>query len=178
MKSQKEHSKFLSLVLRHQPEVINIKLTDDGWADVNELITKANNHGFDFSCASIADIVATSEKQRFKLSDDKKRIRANQGHSINVDIGLIQKTPPDKLFHGTAIRFIDSIQKQGLIAGSRQYVHLSSDEETAVKVGERHGSPKVLLIKSGKMHQAGFEFFLSENNVWLTKNVPSEYINF
>jgi len=178
MKSLKEHSKFLSLILRHQPEVINIKLTDDGWANIEELIAKANGQGFNFSFESIINIVATSDKQRFKLSDDQRNIRANQGHSINVDVGLKQKAPPEKLFHGTASKFIDSIQKQGLIAGSRQYVHLSSDKETAVKVGKRHGSPTVLLIESGKMQQAGFEFFLSENNVWLTRNVPSEYINF
>ena len=178
MKSQKEHSKFLSLVLRHHPEVINITLSDDGWADIGEFIAKANNRGFNFSYASISEIVATSDKQRFKLSDDGEKIRANQGHSINVDIGLAKKSPPEKLFHGTATKFVESIKKQGLIAGNRQYVHLSSDEETAIKVGKRHGSPIVLLIESGKMQQAGFEFFLSENQVWLTKQVPSEYIVF
>jgi len=178
MKSQKEQSKFLSLVLRHQPEAIGLTLSSDGWADINELITKSNRHGFAFSVESIADIVATSDKQRFKLSEDKKKIRANQGHSIHVDVGLAKKAPPEILFHGTATRFLESIKNQGLIPGSRQYVHLSIDKETAIKVGKRHGSPVVFEIKSGKMQEEGFEFFVSENNVWLTKHVPPDFINF
>ena len=178
MKSQKEHSKFLSLILRHQPEVIGINLTSDGWADIDDLIERAKNHGFNFSRAYIYTIAEESDKQRFKISDDGHKIRANQGHSINVDVGLSKKTPPAQLFHGTATRFVDSIKEKGILAGNRQYVHLSSDSETAVKVGKRHGTPQVLVIKSEKMHQAGFEFFLSENNVWLTEKVPAEFIIF
>lgn len=178
MKSQKEQSKYLSLVLRHQPEAIGLTLSNDGWADINELIAKSNRLGFAFSVESIADIVATNDKQRFKLSEDKKKIRANQGHSIHVDVGLAKKAPPEILFHGTATRFLESIKDQGLIPGSRQYVHLSIDKETAIKVGKRHGSPVVFEIKSGKMQEEGFEFFVSENNVWLTKHVPPDFINF
>lgn len=153
-------------------------LSDDGWADVDELIVKANSHGFDFSRTSIATIVAENDKQRFRLSDDGNKIRANQGHSVNVDVGLEKQIPPEKIFHGTAARFIDSIRENGLIPGSRQYIHLSGDKETALKVGKRHGSPVVLLVESGKMHQAGFDFFLSENKVWLTRAVPPEFIGF
>ncbi|MCU0570327.1 MAG: RNA 2'-phosphotransferase [Oculatellaceae cyanobacterium Prado106] len=168
----------MSLILRHQPEVIQMSLSHDGWADMGELIEKANHHGFNFSRESIAEIVATSDKQRFKISDDGQRIRANQGHSVPVDVGLERKIPPETLFHGTATRFIESIQAQGLIPGSRQYVHLSADEATATQVGKRHGEPVVLSIESAKMHADGFEFFLSENQVWLTKQVPAECIKF
>lgn len=178
MKAQKEYSKFLSLILRHQPEIINIQLTYDGWADIDELIEKSKTKNIFLSHELIKEISDKSDKQRFKISDDRKRIRANQGHSIKVDVGLKKQNPPEILFHGTATRFIESIKEHGLVPGSRQFVHLSKDEETAIKVGARHGKAIVLTIESGKMHHNGFEFFLSENNVWLAKKIPREYINF
>jgi putative RNA 2'-phosphotransferase len=169
-------SKFLSLVLRHKPEAIGLTLDPEGWADVDELIALAGREGRSLSRGLIARVVATNDKQRFALSPDGSKIRANQGHSVDIDPGLAPVVPPDILFHGTATRFLDSIRAQGLIPGSRLHVHLSADEATALKVGRRHGRPVVLTVRSGAMHAAGMAFYRSENGVWLTDRVPAEFL--
>ena len=149
-------SRYLSLILRHHPEVIGISLDAHGWADVDELI------------AGIA--------QKKKFNREILKIRANQGHSVQVDLELQPIEPPDLLWHGTAEKYADSIEKTGLKPGSRMYVHLSPDIETAVTVGKRHGSPIVYEVKSGQMHRDGFSFYRSVNGVWLTSSVPNIYL--
>lgn len=167
--------KFICLILRHKPEVIGIELDKNGWANIDELIEGVKKKYPDFNREKLEHIVETDNKQRYSVSGDKSKIRARQGHSINVDVELKELEPPEFLYHGTADRFLDSIMKKGLVPGSRLYVHLSKDEETAVKVGKRHGKPAVLKIETGKMAEDGFKFYLSENGVWLTKSVPPEY---
>jgi len=169
-------SRFMSLILRHQPQRIGLTLDPHGWADTDSLIEGINNAGYNISLEDIKDIVATNNKQRFKFSDDHSKIRANQGHSINVDVELKESAPPDFLYHGTASRFLESIQKDGIKARSRLYVHLSADKQTAVNVGKRHGTPVVLTVSSSSMYTDGFKFYLSDNNVWLTDFVPVKYI--
>jgi putative RNA 2'-phosphotransferase len=170
-------SKFLSLVLRHSPQTIHLNIDKNGWVNIDELIQNANKYKrMHLTVDLINTIVKTNDKQRFILSDDGKRIRANQGHSINIDLELEAKTPPDILYHGTASRFLDSIMKDGLKPMSRQHVHLSQTEETALKVGKRHGKPIVLFINAKNMFEDGYKFYLSENNVWLVNNVPAKYI--
>ena len=171
-------SKFLSLVLRHKPEEIGLVLDGQGWASIHELIEKAGKHGMALTRELIAHVVETSDKQRFAIDPAGQRIRANQGHSIDVDLGLEPKAPPPVLFHGTAATALASIRLGGLHAGQRQYVHLSPDETTAVKVGQRHGPPIVLRIDAARMAIAGHAFFLSTNGVWLTDSVPAEFIVF
>lgn len=171
-------SKFMSLILRHQPEEIGLTLDANGWADIELLIKLANDHGTAMTRPLLEEIVATNDKRRFVMSDDGLRIRANQGHSVKIDLNLPPSTPPDQLFHGTATRFEQSIRNQGLLPGSRQHVHLSRDIETATKVGMRHGKPVVLIIDTAGMHREGHVFYLSENGVWLTANVPAKYIKF
>jgi putative RNA 2'-phosphotransferase len=171
-------SKFLSLVLRHKPEEIGLMLDGQGWAEVDELIACAGRHGRRLDRALIRRVVETNDKKRFALSDDGSRIRASQGHSVEVDLALEPRTPPEVLFHGTATRFLESIRNQGLHAGGRNHVHLSLDEATATKVGARHGRPVVLRVRSGEMARAGMIFYLSDNGVWLTGSVPAEFIDF
>ena len=171
----KETSKYMSLILRHKPETIGITLDEHGWADVNELIAGiARTH--DFNRDILEEIVRTDEKQRYSFNDDKTLIRANQGHSIPVDVELEEVEPPDYLWHGSAVKYEASIDEQGLIPKSRLYVHLSKDRETAFKVGQRHGKPVIYRVKSGDMQKAGYRFFMSKNGVWLTKRVPPEYL--
>lgn len=165
-------SKFLSLVLRHKPEQIGLVLDSNGWANVDEILQKMQ---IDFETLQI--IVDTNDKKRFAFNEDKSKIRANQGHSLqSVDLQFEKQEPPEYLFHGTAIRFLDSIRAEGLTKQSRQHVHLSINIETALKVGQRHGKPVVLKIFSKKMFDDGYEFYLSENNVWLTDHVPTKYL--
>jgi putative RNA 2'-phosphotransferase len=171
-------SKFLSLVLRHKPETIGLSLDQGGWAQVNELLSAAKRAGVPLNEEILRQVVEQNDKQRFTFSEDHWKIRANQGHSIAVDLGLEPLIPPELLFHGTAIRFIESIKQKGLLPGSRRQVHLSPDERTAVKVGQRHGKPIVLTIQTGRMHKSGFQFYRSANLVWLTDKVPIEYIIF
>lgn len=172
-------SKFLSLVLRHQPDVIGLQLDDQGWLDINALIENANARGNPITLEWLHEVVATNDKQRFALSDDGLRIRASQGHSVaSVDLQLTAVTPPDVLFHGTVARSIPSIRKTGLDKRSGNHVHLSAEQKTATNVGSRRGKPVVLTITSMQMHQAGYEFFLSDNEVWLTETVPVEFILF
>jgi len=169
-------SKFLSLILRHKPEEIGLTLDPNGWASIEELIALAAARGTQLSRAQIETIVAESDKQRFAISADGTKIRANQGHSVGIALGLAPQTPPEQLFHGTATRFLDSIRASGLHSASRQHVHLSSDLSTAEKVGSRHGKPVILTVESGQMARDGHLFYLSENGVWLTDAVPAKYL--
>lgn len=169
-------SKYLSKHLRHQPESIGLKLEPGGWVDVENLLTSCANHQFSITRVELEKIVAESDKQRFSFDETKTRIRANQGHSIEVDLQLLPQIPPDVLYHGTAKQFISSILESGLQKMSRHHVHLSPDIETAKKVGSRRGSPVILRIDAIAMHVAGFIFYCSENGVWLVDSVPSEYL--
>jgi putative RNA 2'-phosphotransferase len=170
-------SKFLSLVLRHKPELIGLTLDQNGWASVEDLIRLANRHGIRLTRPLLMQVVADNEKKRFALSDNGERIRASQGHSVKVDLGLPPALPPEILYHGTASRFLESILAGGLHSANRQHVHLSPDVATAMRVGQRHGSPVVLVIRSGEMAAAGHTFFVSANGVWLTDRVPQEFIS-
>ena len=172
------HSKLLSLVLRHKPETIGLQLDEGGWVPIAELIASAAEHGHPLSDELIREVVATNDKQRFALSEDGLRIRANQGHSVDVDLGLEAAEPPEVLFHGTATRYLESIRRHGLRPGSRQHVHLSPDETTAVRVGSRHGKPVVLRIATARLRRAGQAFFLAANGVWLTSSIDPAFIDF
>jgi putative RNA 2'-phosphotransferase len=176
-KQMTKTSKFISMILRHRPEVIGINLDEHGWADVQELIRGVNNtdkHTMDME--TLEEIVRTDEKQRYSFNEDRTLIRANQGHSIPVDVELEEKTPPDVLWHGTGEKYVSSIDRQGLIPKSRLYVHLSSDIETARNVGSRHGRTVIYAIDCSAMVRDGYRFFLSANHVWLTKEVPVRYM--
>lgn len=176
MPSKTKLSKFLSLVLRHQPDTIGLMLNYGGWADINELIEKARKAGVSLTPALTRDIVAESDKRRFSISSDGNRIRANQGHSIPVELGLLEAEPPEVLYHGTARQNITSIRGEGIRRGKRSYVHLSTDKDTATRVGTRHGQPVVLMVTAGNMFRDGIRFFHADNGVWLTEYVASEYI--
>ena len=170
-------SKYLSLVLRHDPAAAGVTLDAEGWVGVDELLAGAARHGFSFTRAELEEVVQTNEKQRFAFSVDSQRIRASQGHSVSVELGLTPETPPEVLYHGTVDRFLSSIMDQGLDKRSRQYVHLSPDVETATRVGSRRGQPVILKIAAANMHSDGFRFFCSANGVWLTERVPPQYIS-
>jgi putative RNA 2'-phosphotransferase len=171
-------SKFLSLVLRHQPELIGVTLDAAGWVSVDELLRACRARGRKITPDELREVVAGSDKQRFSFSEDGRRIRANQGHSVRVELGYRPSAPPDVLFHGTVEKFIPSIREGGLKKGDRHHVHLSPDEETARKVGQRRGRPFILKVESGRMHREGHQFFLSANGVWLIEHVPPEYLVF
>lgn len=174
----KQISKFLSFVLRHKPEEINIQLYANGWTDVDILIEKANAHMVPLNFELLEEIVITNDKKRFSFNTDYTMIRANQGHSVEIDLALNPVQPPEKLYHGTVAKFIEAIKAEGLQKMSRRHIHLSKDMETAKKVGSRRGKPVILVIDSEKMHADGFVFFVSENGVWLTDKVPVEYIEY
>jgi RNA:NAD 2''-phosphotransferase len=175
--NKKRIGKFLSLVLRHQPETIDIELDEQGWANVQELIEKCKKHRYHFSMEDLIEIVETNDKQRYSFNEKRNKIRANQGHSIDIDLALEAVEPPEFLYHGTATRFLSSIMEQGIVKGNRQHVHLSKDKETATKVGSRHGKPAILTIMSGKMYRGGILFYQSDNGVWLTDYVDTKYIS-
>ncbi len=164
-------SKYISKILRHQPSIIGITLDDEGYADVNELID-----GIGISQQLLEEIVKEDQKQRYSFNKDHTKIKANQGHSIDVNVHLTKSLPPDILYHGTCTRFIDLINQEGIKSMSRQYVHLSKDIETAKMVGSRHGKVVVLEINTKAMINDGYEFYLSDNAVWLTKYIPTKYI--
>jgi len=170
--NQKKISRFLSLVLRHKPEKIDLHLDKNGWADVNELIDKID----DLDLNVLKSVVKENDKQRFSFNEDFTKIRANQGHSIKVDVQLKSKIPPVILYHGTAEKNIKSIMKKGLEKRNRNHVHLSADEATAINVGQRHGKVKVLQINCKEMVKDGIKFYLSNNNVWLTEFIDPKYI--
>ncbi len=167
--------KFIALILRHKPEAIGITLDEHGWAKVDELIEGISKTR-PFDMETLERIVATDNKQRYSFNDTHTLIRANQGHSISVDVELKKVSPPEILYHGTAVKYERLIDAQGLISKTRLYVHLSKDYDTAVKVGSRHGKPVVYKVMSNQMEQDGYEFYLSENGVWLTKSVPVKYL--
>lgn len=168
-------SRFLSLVLRHKPEAAGIQLDAHGWADVSELLRGIHQrHPLTFE--QLEEIVQTDDKQRYSFNGDKTKIRANQGHSVPVDVELEELEPPEYLYHGTGEKYLDSILQKGLIAKTRLYVHLSANLETAKAVGIRHGTPVVFVVKSGQMFRDGLSFYRSENGVWLTKCVPPCYL--
>lgn len=169
-------SKFLSLVLRHDPGAIDLTLDANGWADVAELLSKAASHGTAISGEELVEIVETNEKRRFDLDVTTQRIRANQGHSIEVDLQFAPTNPPEELYHGTAVQNRDSILQTGLNRRARQHVHLSPDVVTARAVGSRHGAPIIFRVASGEMSRNGFVFFQSKNGVWLTDEVPPVYL--
>lgn len=169
-------SKFLSFVLRHRPDSIGISLDAQGWVLVDDLIAKSQAAGTHFTRKDLLHVVETSDKKRFSLSGDTQMIRAAQGHSVTVDLGLTPQEPPQILYHGTATRFVASILAEGLKPKSRQQVHLSPDEATAQRVGQRHGKPTTLKVDALTMHRQGFKFFLADNGVWLTDQVPPEFL--
>lgn len=167
-------SKFLSLILRHQPETVGLKLRNDGWIEVSALIESCAAHGTPFSLEELREVVETSDKKRFAFDENEINIRANQGHSIAVEIEFERKTPPEILYHGTAAKNLDSILAQGLRKMARHHVHLSADIETARKVGARHGKPIIFAIDTNAMLDA--EFFVSANNVWLIDSVAPQFL--
>ncbi len=168
----------MSLILRHRPEVINIEMEPDGWVNTDELIEKINlkQPTWNLDRDQLDEIVATNNKKRFAFNDSGSKIRASQGHSLNVDLEYSPITPPDYLYHGTASKNVQGIRTNGLMSKTRLHVHLTDDRTTAVQVGGRHGKPVVLTIRSTAMVNAGFEFYKSENGVWLTKHVPPSFI--
>ena len=169
-------SKYLSKHLRHQPERIGLALDEGGWVDIDTLIAAAAAHGFRITRDELHHVVATNDKRRFAV--DGTRIRASQGHSIDVDLGLPPATPPSYLFHGTVARHLEAIRTEGLRPMNRHDVHLSPDRATATRVGARRGRPVVLSVDAAAMHREGHVFHVSANGVWLTKAVPSRYLRF
>src|SRR5215475_15487733 len=171
-------SKFLSLTLRHQPEKIVLRLSESGWVSVERLIAASRRAGIELTLEELQNIVDNNDKKRFSLSEDGLWIRANQGHSVKVELGYAPTVPPEILYHGTAERFLNSIKQQGLIKGKRHHVHLSADAGMAEKVGQRHGKPVVLTVAAGQMRRDEFVFCRSENGVWLTEHAPVRYLGF
>lgn len=168
--------RFLSLILRHNPSVIGIKLDEHGWADVEALLLGMKRKGKSLDRMTLERIVAENNKQRYSFNQDHSKIRANQGHSLEVDVELQLATPPPRLYHGTAVSNMASIKGKGIMKGSRRYVHLSADRGTAIQVGQRHGWPVVLTIDTTEMALAGHEFYLSANQVWLCEYIPWQYV--
>lgn len=169
-------SKYLSLILRHKPETIGLELNKNGWAYTADLLQKINSQNQVMDFELLKEIVETNDKKRFLFNPDYSQIKANQGHSIEVELGLEAITPPEYLFHGTASRNLDSIRATGINKGSRHHVHLSIDEETARNVGQRYGKPVILKIRALDMHRQGIAFYKTANNVWLTDFVDAKFI--
>ncbi|NML20260.1 RNA 2'-phosphotransferase [Pseudoflavitalea sp. G-6-1-2] len=176
-KKIKHISKFMSLVLRHKPEEIGLVLDENGWTSVNDLIEKLNSKGEDVTRELIQLVVSSNDKKRFSFNEDQTMIRANQGHSIEVDLELRATEPPEYLYHGTATKFLPAIMDAGLLKRNRHHVHLTEDLGMAKNVGARHGSPVILRVAAKEMLVAGFTFYLSENNVWLVEEVPSTFLH-
>ena len=173
---KKKISKFLSYILRHNPGSFGLDLDSHGWLNVDELLNAMFGDNNSIAFNTLKEVVAEDKKQRYSFNEDETKIRANQGHSIDVDVELKEFSPPEVLYHGTAERFLDSINREGLVPKKRIYVHLSFDEKTAIDVGKRHGKPVVLLIESKRMYDAGYKFFLSENGIPLAKHIPEKFI--
>lgn len=171
-------SKFLSLILRHEPKRVGLTLDSAGWASVHDLLAAVNRNGITLTRKGLDHIVSTSDKKRFAFSEDGTRIRASQGHSVEVDLQYEPQTPPDLLYHGTATRFLDSIHQHGLQKMGRHDVHLSAETKMTLQVGGRHGKPVLLTIRAGDMHRAGHVFRRSANGVWLVEHIPVRYIEF
>lgn len=170
-------SKYISLILRHKPEEAGITLDKMGWAGTIELVEGVAKKYPGFTINDLIQIVKTDDKQRYSFTPNFARIRANQGHSVKVDLGLKPVEPPEYLYHGTGVKYMDDILKTGLIPKSRHHVHLSKDMETALAVGERHGKPVIFRIAAACMHEMGYVFYTSENGVWLTDKVPVEFMD-
>lgn len=168
--------RYISLILRHHPETIDLTLDEHGWADVNQLIDGVAKNNPGFTMDVLEEIVETNNKQRYSFNEDKTKIRANQGHSISVDVELEEKEPPEYLWHGTGEKYTASIDEQGLNSKNRLYVHLSKDIETAENVGRRHGKPVIYKVHTGQMFRDGYQFWISVNGVWLVKHVPLQYL--
>ncbi len=166
-------SKFLSYVLRHKPESIGLTLNNNGWASVAEIL---NNRKLHFSLEELKFVVENNEKNRFSLNEDFSLIKANQGHSVDIKLEFQQIVPPDILYHGTAQHLLASIQEKGLDKRQRHHVHLSIDIKTASNVGKRHGKLIILAIDAKKMHQEGYQFYISDNNVYLVEEIPAKYL--
>ncbi|MCR9120134.1 MAG: RNA 2'-phosphotransferase [bacterium] len=177
-KERKKKSKFLSLVLRHQPEKIGIELDNAGWVSVDVLLAALSRHKRGMSRATLNEVVATNDKKRFAFSDDGKQIRASQGHSVEIELGYQPATPPEILYHGTPQQFTEIIAAEGLTKMKRHHVHLHLDIATSTAVGQRRGKPVLLAIRAIEMHNGGHEFFVTPNDVWLTDHVPPEFIDF
>lgn len=171
-KDATKQGRYLSLILRHKPEAGNLTLDKNGWAEI-----KSVTDAMGISRQELEEIVAWDDKGRYEFSNDKKKIRARQGHSINVDVELKKFVPNSKLYHGTIWTSVEKIMKDGLKPMSRLYVHLSKDTKTATKVGSRRGEPVILTIDAKKAHEDGIEFFVSNNEVILTKHIPTKYIS-
>ncbi len=171
-------SKFLSLILRHQPERVGLTLDGAGWVGVTELLEAVNRNGISLALDQLKHVVANNDKKRFEFSEDDQRIRASQGHSVEVDLQYESQVPPEVLYHGTPERFVESIRATGLNKGQRHHLHLSPDPQTAAKVGQRRGRSVVLTIRSGGMHRQGHVFYGSANGVWLVDHVPVQFIEF
>jgi putative RNA 2'-phosphotransferase len=169
-------SKYLSKHLRHQPEQIGIKLATGGWVVVDELLAACQNHSFPINRIELSEVVATNDKKRFSFDATGTLIRANQGHSVEVDLQLEPAIPPDVLYHGTGHGAVEVILREGLCKMSRHHVHLSSDITTATKVGKRHGRPIVFIVNAAAMQEEGYRFYCSENGVWLVDHVPPKYL--
>ncbi len=169
-------SKFLSLVLRHKPEEIGLTLEDGGWVKVEKLIKACHYYGKKFTPAELREVVETNEKKRFSFDETGAKIRANQGHSVEVEIGFEESLPPAVLYHGTAEKNLKVIFAEGLKKMARHHVHLSADTETARAVGARYGKPVILRVDTAKMRGAGFKFYVSANGVWLADEVPAEFL--
>lgn len=174
--TEKTISKMLSLALRHNPKSLFLTLDKNGWAEVAQVLNALNKKGHSIDFETLEYLVKTNDKQRFAFDETFTKIRANQGHSINIDMEFLPQEPPFELYHGTSVKFVESILKEGLTKQSRQFVHLSHDKATAQKVGERRGKAIIFKVKAKKMHEKGFVFFRSENGVWLTDNVPVEFL--
>jgi len=176
-KNSNRISKFLSLVLRHKPEKIGLELDAKGWANVEDLLIKMNSSGKSINFILLQNIVETNKKKRFRFNSAKTKIKANQGHSIEIENRFKSINPPELLYHGTGEKSVESILKTGIEKRNRHHVHLCTDMETTLKVGQRHGKPFILEVQALKMKEHGYKFYLSENNVWLTDFVPIEFIN-
>lgn len=173
----KSVSKRMSYILRHRPDSVGLELGPGGWVGVDLLLVGLNQTGKAVTREVLEQVVAENDKQRFEFSDDGTQIRARQGHSTPVDLQYDPAVPPDVLYHGTATRFLESIRLQGLIKGKRHHVHLSAERATALAVGSRHGKPVILEIDTSKMQADGHRFFVTENRVWLTEQVPPHFLN-
>jgi putative RNA 2'-phosphotransferase len=175
-KQQLKISKFLSKHLRHTPERLNLKLSPGGWISVDDLLAACTAFKFPLTRAELEEVVAANDKQRFAFDENKVRIRASQGHSIEVDLLLQAQVPPNILYHGTGEKSVPMILQSGLLKMSRHHVHLSKDIETALNVGRRHGRPIVVGVDASAMQEAGFVFYCSDNGVWLVDHVPAQYL--
>ena len=170
-------SKYLSKHLRHEPERLGLTLGPGGWVAVDDLLQACADHNFAVSAEELREVVESNEKQRFAFDETGAMIRANQGHSVTVDLELVPTAPPELLFHGTGEGSVESILRSGLERRNRHHVHLSLDQETARRVGMRHGKPVIFTVAAGEMARAGHEFFVSANGVWLVESVPPDYLH-